>query len=158
MSLSSFLPKSFGKQNVNTRQPVPEKKNNTTSKAKDEDAMGLEFTSFGKKRKPESQNQNTAKKQKVTPPPSPEAIKNKAQHINEERRNEVEEKQEKRDAEDSDSEDYPLPVSEMVIFNEHSGPVLSLNIDYSGSRLLSGSADFNLKFWDFAGMYSNYRR
>ncbi|BFZ59375.1 hypothetical protein YB2330_000383 [Saitoella coloradoensis] len=57
---------------------------------------------------------------------------------------------------DSDSEDGDntslFPISHELILKDHTKPVSALSLDPSGARLISGSYDYNLKLWDFAGM------
>jgi WD40 repeat protein len=50
-----------------------------------------------------------------------------------------------------------IPLSDEVEFSDHEKTVQALALDPSGSRLLTGSADYSVKFWDFAGMDSNLR-
>jgi WD40 repeat protein len=39
--------------------------------------------------------------------------------------------------------------------NHGTKPVSALSIDHSGARLISGSVDYEVKLWDFAGMSSS---
>lgn len=56
---------------------------------------------------------------------------------------------------DSDDEDEDeLPTSHQLIFRGHSKSVVSVSADTSGSRFVTASSDFNLKFWDVYGMDS----
>ena len=65
------------------------------------------------------------------------------------------------DMDESDDDDDNLvkkvPNSHEVLFNHGSKAISSLAIDPSGSRLVSGSIDYEVKFWDFAGMDASLR-
>ncbi|ORY54604.1 WD40-repeat-containing domain protein [Leucosporidium creatinivorum] len=50
-----------------------------------------------------------------------------------------------------------LPVSHEVIMKDHTKTVSALSIDPSGSRLVSGSYDYDCKLWDFGGMSSSFK-
>jgi hypothetical protein len=151
-SLRAFLPTSFGKKN-------PPK---SSEPAKKVDPLSSYLpTSFGK-RQPHAVKTSPAKKQKtdpeddskptvqtthteeeddfIGPPPIPQSAGDQEEQTTHQTR------------------EYPLPVTNMVELRGHTGAVLSLGIDPSGSRLISGSADYNLKFWDFQGMFSDYQR
>lgn len=58
-------------------------------------------------------------------------------------------------SEDSDEEEnitYKIPASHEVEMQHGSKAITALAMDSSGSRLVSGSIDYELCFWDFAGM------
>ncbi|KAF6212163.1 hypothetical protein GE061_012684 [Apolygus lucorum] len=58
--------------------------------------------------------------------------------------------------ESDDGEDFnlsgKLPLSRDISINHGTKAVVALTIDPSGTRLASGSVDYEVKFWDFAGM------
>uniref|UniRef100_A0A2P2I4G1 WD repeat-containing protein 70-like n=1 Tax=Hirondellea gigas TaxID=1518452 RepID=A0A2P2I4G1_9CRUS len=56
------------------------------------------------------------------------------------------------DDEDDDDFGYKLPVSHELSLGHGSKPVNAVAMDVSGSRLVSGSADYDVKYWDFQGM------
>ncbi|KAL7022072.1 hypothetical protein ACKWTF_012123 [Chironomus riparius] len=65
------------------------------------------------------------------------------------------------DSDSSDSEEesneennisYKIPASHEIQMNHGSKAITALAMDSSGSRLVSGSIDYELCFWDFAGM------
>lgn len=59
------------------------------------------------------------------------------------------------DSEEEEAEDsvaYKIPASHEVEMIHGSKAVTALAIDASGARLVSGSIDYELCFWDFAGM------
>ncbi|KAG7199462.1 hypothetical protein KM043_014088 [Ampulex compressa] len=63
--------------------------------------------------------------------------------------------------EDSDSEEVSLkdkiPCSHEVSMNHGTKAVIAIAADPSGARLASGSVDYDVCFWDFAGMDSSMR-
>ncbi|GAA5856929.1 hypothetical protein JCM8547_008470 [Rhodosporidiobolus lusitaniae] len=60
------------------------------------------------------------------------------------------------DGEDEDSKKKEgvdeLPVSHEVVMKDHVKTVSALSLDPSGTRLASGSYDYDIKLWDFGGM------
>lgn len=50
---------------------------------------------------------------------------------------------------------WNLPISSEVTLDPHTKGVLSLDVDPSGGRLITGSADYTVKVFDFAGMKSD---
>ena len=73
------------------------------------------------------------------------------------------EKAEDHESESEESEDddddltKKIPTSHEVQLNHGDRAITSLAIDPSGSRLISGGIDFEMKFWDFAGMDASLR-
>ena len=60
---------------------------------------------------------------------------------------------------DSDSEDDPLktlPISHEITLDHSLRAVSGLALDPAGARLVSGSHDFDVKFWDFNAMDSRF--
>lgn len=52
----------------------------------------------------------------------------------------------------------PLPITEQIeLHKEHEKAITALGCDPSGSRMITGSYDYHIKFWDFNGMDSSYR-
>lgn len=45
-----------------------------------------------------------------------------------------------------------IPISQCSAFKGHSGVVSAFAIDHYGNRFVTGSHDYSIKFWDFAGM------
>lgn len=61
---------------------------------------------------------------------------------------------------DSDEEDSlfaQIPASHEVVMNHGTKSVIALDGDAAGGRLASGSIDYDLNFWDFAGMDKSMR-
>jgi WD repeat-containing protein 70 len=59
------------------------------------------------------------------------------------------------DDDESDEDDNPeddYPISHELVLKTHDRPITTLDVDYSGSRLISGSTDCTFKLHDFASM------
>ena len=156
--LSAFLPQSFGKK----KNRNSEKKKAVPEKSKDDLLQNFLPSSFGKKRKSQIIQSSPSKKQKIDNEEDQFEEKVSKTTI-------VTKKQVQQDnfqapiikniSNDTvEKEMYPLPISDCVIMKGHQGAVISMDIDPSGSRLITGSTDYNVKFWDFAGMMSDFRR
>ncbi|KAI7817127.1 WD40-repeat-containing domain protein [Gamsiella multidivaricata] len=50
-----------------------------------------------------------------------------------------------------------LPISHEIIMNEHSKTISAMALDPAGARLVTGGYDFNVCFWDFAGMDTRFK-
>jgi WD40 repeat protein len=50
-----------------------------------------------------------------------------------------------------------LPISHEIQLKDHHKTVSALALEPSGSRLISGAYDYDVKFWDFAGMDASYK-
>lgn len=61
------------------------------------------------------------------------------------------------DSGEEDSVEYKVPASHEVEMRHGSKAVTALTSDASGARLASGSIDYELNFWDFAGMDKSMR-
>uniref|UniRef100_A0A336MEL8 CSON010865 protein n=1 Tax=Culicoides sonorensis TaxID=179676 RepID=A0A336MEL8_CULSO len=88
----------------------------------------------------------------LPPPPSTSTEKVKTAKDNEDSND---------DSDSDDEEDESLfsqiPASHEVIMNHGTKAVIALDADASGGRLASGSIDYDLNFWDFAGMDKSMR-
>lgn len=56
------------------------------------------------------------------------------------------------DDDDEDSSDKFIPASLEVNLTHGARTVSALSVDHSGARLVTGSVDYDVKLWDFAGM------
>lgn len=61
------------------------------------------------------------------------------------------------DEEEEESLESRIPKSHEIELKHGSKPISALAIDPSGSRLISGGLDYEVKFWDFAGMDASLR-
>lgn len=61
------------------------------------------------------------------------------------------------DSDDSDEDDLVggIPAALEVNLNHGTKPVSALSVDHAGARLVTGSVDYDVKLWDFAGMNSS---
>jgi WD40 repeat protein len=50
------------------------------------------------------------------------------------------------------SDEKIIPTTNFAVMSGHEGAVSAITIDPSGSRVISGSHDYSIRFWDFAGM------
>ncbi|TIB76861.1 WD40 repeat-like protein [Wallemia mellicola] len=63
---------------------------------------------------------------------------------------------------DDEDEEYetdrnPIPSSHEVVLQDHSKAATAIDLDPAGSRLASGSHDYDIKLWDFAAMNTAFR-
>ena len=56
------------------------------------------------------------------------------------------------DSEDDDDPEDDYPISHELVLRTHDRPVTAVDVDYSGSRLVTGSTDCTFKLHDFASM------
>ncbi|XP_040581349.1 gastrulation defective protein 1 homolog [Lepeophtheirus salmonis] len=61
------------------------------------------------------------------------------------------------DEDEEETLESKIPRSHEIILSHGDKAVTSLSIDPSGSRCVSGSIDYEVKFWDFAGMDSSLK-
>eukprot|EP01117_Protostelium_nocturnum_P007247 TRINITY_DN2591_c0_g1_i1.p1 TRINITY_DN2591_c0_g1~~TRINITY_DN2591_c0_g1_i1.p1 ORF type:complete len:607 (+),score=252.56 TRINITY_DN2591_c0_g1_i1:138-1958(+) len=136
------LPTSFGvkKEDKTFQIPLPKKKVVGPSRSSSSSSESVE--------KPESNSSNSIEPidSDFIGPPRPLSIEN-----------EEEEEQEGVEYTEEDSNYYHIPYSHEIELVGHTKSVSSIALDPSGSRLLTGSHDYDVKFWDFGGMDSNLR-
>ena len=58
------------------------------------------------------------------------------------------------DSSDDDADNF-IPATLEVNLNHGTKPVSALSVDHSGARLVTGSVDYDVRLWDFAGMSSS---
>lgn len=54
-------------------------------------------------------------------------------------------------------EKYKLPVTHEAKLERHNKPISAIAVDNSGARVITGSLDYMVKFWDFGGMDQHMR-
>ena len=69
------------------------------------------------------------------------------------KREQVSDDDDSEDGSDNPEDDYP--ISHELVIRTHDKPITTLDVDYSGSRLISGSTDCTFKLHDFANMAPN---
>ncbi|KAF7732493.1 hypothetical protein EC973_003238 [Apophysomyces ossiformis] len=163
--LSKLLPSSFGSK----KAPSTEKTASSTNNSDWDALKSFLPTSFGKqeKKKDMTKEFEKTKRQAVTVPkkeqanrielPTPTAESNTA---NQEQNIQDDEEEESEGIDDSEDDeiDYTVPpTTHEVQLKDHFRTVSALALDPSGSRLISGGYDYQLKFWDFAGMNNAFR-
>lgn len=86
----------------------------------------------------------------MPPPPAPEPVASTAPKVKKPKDDSDE------DSSDSDEDDLEkgIPASLEVNLNHGTKPVSALSVDHAGARLVTGSVDYDVKLWDFAGMNS----
>ncbi|MEW5307508.1 MAG: hypothetical protein WDW36_009898 [Sanguina aurantia] len=62
-----------------------------------------------------------------------------------------------REEEEEEDDPYQLPVTHEVNLAGHEKAVTCMDVEHSGSRLLTGSMDYTVRIYDFAGMKSDLR-
>ena len=65
--------------------------------------------------------------------------------------------EEEAEDDEENEEDDEFPVSHEIVLRDHHKAVSAITLDPSGSRLVSGSYDYDIKFWDFGGMNSELK-
>uniref|UniRef100_A0A8C6AMY2 WD repeat-containing protein 70 n=1 Tax=Monodon monoceros TaxID=40151 RepID=A0A8C6AMY2_MONMO len=72
----------------------------------------------------------------------------------------VEEEEDDDDDDDSEEEENPvqkIPDSHEITLKHGTKTVSALGLDPSGARLVTGGYDYDVKFWDFAGMDASFK-
>ncbi|KAI8990292.1 WD40-repeat-containing domain protein [Pilobolus umbonatus] len=127
-SFRSFMPTSFGKQQVK----------------KD---ISKEF----EKTKREDNVIGDNKKAKV------ESIEGKVKTMEGKKTENQSDSEDEEDEEDSIEDYAEPPVSHEIKLVDHHRTVSALTLDPSGTRLITGGYDYDVKFWDFAGMNKSFK-
>lgn len=58
---------------------------------------------------------------------------------------------------DEDFDPYQLPITHEAALSAHGKAVVALDVDHSGSRLVTGSMDYGVHIYDFNGMKADLR-
>ncbi|CAH1401134.1 unnamed protein product [Nezara viridula] len=105
----------------------------------------------------------------IGPLPPPNILENINKEINEQETTKSRNRKESEDSDDDDEDEdddeetddkkseeedllSQIPINDSVSLMHGSKPVVAVAIDSSGSRLATGSVDYDVRFWDFAGM------
>ncbi|XP_053709793.1 WD repeat-containing protein 70 [Synchiropus splendidus] len=86
----------------------------------------------------------------VGPPPPPGYTGSNAQSDDEEEDDDDDDEQDEED--DSDNPVKKIPDTHVITIQHGTKTVSALGLDPSGARLVTGGYDFDVRFWDFAGM------
>ena len=65
--------------------------------------------------------------------------------------------QEDNEDDEEDEFDKRFPLSHEITLSHGSKPISALTLDPSGARLVTGSYDYSVKLWDFAGMDTSFK-
>ncbi|KAI9320545.1 WD40-repeat-containing domain protein [Dichotomocladium elegans] len=166
--LSSFLPKSFGKG----KQTAPARKNESLVVDDSDDLDPLrQFlpTSFGKKEekkdfsaqfdKTKREDMVESKRQRVGGQENQIQLPTKTSATAESDDDDDDEHDDDASSDDGDVEEGEdnLPITHEIKLKDHHRTVSALTLDPAGARLISGGYDYEVKFWDFAGMNQSFR-
>lgn len=88
-------------------------------------------------------------------PPIPSKF-NKNESTKSENQAKIEEDDDDSMSDDEGEEKLVIPLSKNITFKHGTKAVTALAIDPAGARLASGAVDYEVKFWDFAGMDSSF--
>lgn len=89
-------------------------------------------------------------------PPSSENTKNSEAEVDEADDDDAKEEEED-DDNDDDNIHHVVPLASEVVLAHGTKTVSALDLDSSGARLVSGGYDYDVRFWDFAGMDAEMR-
>ncbi|KAF9274000.1 hypothetical protein BGZ88_003348, partial [Linnemannia elongata] len=166
---AKYFPSSFGKSSSSKPKAKPEPR-----KAQADDGMdalrAFMPTSFGKQ-KPARSNYTSTTSASQEPSKQPadqdqeidskDAVKSQIKDTIAAKDRDSEHKDDEDEEDDDDSADTPsssvLPISHEITLNEHSKTISAMALDPAGARLVTGGYDFNVCFWDFAGMDTRFR-
>ncbi|KAI9496622.1 WD40-repeat-containing domain protein [Zychaea mexicana] len=134
-ALREFLPMSFGKK---------EKKKDTTSffdKTKREDTTEL------KRQRVEASSEISSEPAKST---------TKTKKVDDDG-DDDDDNNDNANEDDAVADSNILPITHEVKLKDHTRTVSALTLDPAGARLVTGGYDYDVKFWDFAGMDRSFR-
>jgi len=123
---------------------------------------GLALPKAGDNPRQEESSEEEEEEDSVGPMPPPAAPKAKHKEKKDAAKDPADDSEES-DEESSgeeDERDNPvnrIPWSHEIKLNHGEKPITSLALDPGGARVLSGGIDYELKFWDFAGMDPSLR-
>ncbi|KAK4516370.1 uncharacterized protein ATC70_011341 [Mucor velutinosus] len=155
--LSKMLPKSLGQKSKNSNS------NSTAAADADWDALRAFMpSSFGKQeqKKDVSFEYEKTKREDAVAAASKQARKKEKDTTNNAKNKSDDSDNDSDDDSDNDPEytsSDVLPTSHEIKLSDHHRTVSALTLDPSGTRLVSGSYDYDMKFWDFAGMDRSFK-
>ncbi|KAG0369607.1 hypothetical protein BGX24_002346 [Mortierella sp. AD032] len=166
---AKYFPASFGKSTSSLKpkaKPEPRK-------AQADDGMdslrAFMPTSFGKQKSAKSSTSTNSTSYDSLRGPPDEAIDNKDAVKPQPKDSSVTKDRDIEDDRDEDEEDdydddtseslssSVIPISHEITLNEHSKTISAMALDPAGARLVTGGYDFNVCFWDFAGMDTRFK-
>ncbi|KAG0231373.1 hypothetical protein BGW42_000269, partial [Actinomortierella wolfii] len=130
--------------------------------------------SFGKQKPPRQQDQPSSSQSRTSDESSSSAKKQseEAEGVSERSKDAQEDHSASKradasdDSDDSDDESdieepplssSTLPLSHEIVLSEHSKTISAMTLDPAGARLVTGGYDYQMCFWDFAGMDTRFK-
>ncbi|KAF9951406.1 hypothetical protein BGZ72_007090 [Mortierella alpina] len=162
---AKYFPASFGKSSTSKPKAKPEPRKALADDGMDALSAYLP-TSFGKVKAVKNEASLQYEKSKRAAhqdanAETSEAAKSSAKQEGSDRQsnNPDSDDDDKHSVQDGDSSPSSsvLPISHEIVLNEHSKTISAMALDPAGARLVTGGYDFNLCFWDFAGMDTRFR-
>ena len=142
VNMKSFMPTSFGSSSISNKKKT---NNNKRKKEEMEDKNIKE-----EKEEMEEEYKNKKIMQRISPPRDDQI--DEVQTVKEDRETKTRDSIKIEEQEEEQEEDDRLPISHVVKLRGHEKGITALAMEKSGARLLSGSYDMSLKYWDFNGM------
>ncbi|RGB25668.1 WD40-repeat-containing domain protein [Rhizophagus diaphanus] len=166
--LSKYFPSSFGKKPNSSLSN--EKLDDSAAEEEIEDPLrSMLPTAFGVKKKTNITSDAFSKtrrkeQEEINKSISPQKQISKSKRPKTEgievsgvEREDTESEEEDNDDGEEESVFDTLPISHEIKLNDHYRTVSAIALDPSGARLITGGYDYDVKFWDFAGMDSSLR-
>ncbi|KAF9094324.1 hypothetical protein BGX29_009539 [Mortierella sp. GBA35] len=166
---AKYFPSSFGKSSSSSK---PKAKAEPRKAQADDDMDSLRAfmpTSFGKQKPARNTTSNTSASRE----PSRQSVdqtseykvpvksESKDSSVTKDHGNDDKDQEDEEDDSDDDTADPPsssvIPISHEITLNEHSKTISAMALDPAGARLVTGGYDFNVCFWDFAGMDTRFK-
>ncbi|KAI5754348.1 hypothetical protein M8J77_007928 [Diaphorina citri] len=89
-------------------------------------------------------------------PPIPSNLSNPNDNTKQSTRTQEDDEDDDMSEDEEEEEKLVVPLSKDITFRHGSKAVTGLAVDPAGARLASGAVDYEVKFWDFAGMDSSF--
>ncbi|XP_055383353.1 gastrulation defective protein 1 homolog [Condylostylus longicornis] len=142
----------FGKkaQTFDIEEQIKQAKSNKIHKPPDEGVQVPEKTSESESESESDTSDSESEDEIVGPLPPTEILENNLKTQNENDSDEDNESGE--DSDDENNVEKMVPNSHEVQMKHGTKAILALAVDSSGARLVSGSIDYDMCFWDFSGM------
>ncbi|KAF9976190.1 hypothetical protein BGZ65_007931, partial [Modicella reniformis] len=150
-TLRSFMPTSFGKQKIPRNSSNSQQYEQSKRSADQEKAA-------------EAEAKSSAESSSSTAPKAKGEVKSAGSKGSSESDGNDDDDDSDDDGDDDDNgddSDRPnssvLPISHEIALSEHNKTISAMALDPAGVRLITGGYDFNVCFWDFAGMDTRFK-
>ncbi|KAG0269420.1 hypothetical protein DFQ27_003545 [Actinomortierella ambigua] len=141
-ALRSAMPMSFGKQSSSSHRDKPSSSRHLQS--------GDEPEMPAKPEKNDKQDQGSAENTRGAEG-SPDSSKRTDPN------DDSDDSDDDSDLEEPSLSSATLPLSHEIVLSEHSKTISAMTLDPAGARLVTGGYDYQMSFWDFAGMDSRFK-